>query len=171
MRHAIASGAPCDDRHSAIALAVNAPGTVKFCKSSAWPDGIAIVIEHQRRHGAGPRVLVVDDDADIATSIADVLRAAGYDVCMATDGAGALGEAEVGRVHMVLLDWRLPAGPSGAPLVRKLRDLCGAGLPVVVLSADRMSLAEAREAQVTDYLPKPFEVADLLDLVDQYCPT
>jgi two-component system response regulator MtrA len=113
------------------------------------------------------RVLVVDDDSDIADSISDVLRAGGYEPLSAGDGKEALAFTNVG---LVLLDWRLPQGPSGAPLVRKLRELHGAGLPIVVLSADPLSLSEAREAQVTDYLPKPFEVADLLHLVDQYCP-
>jgi len=113
-------------------------------------------------------VLVVDDDADIADSISDVLRASGYTPIIAANGDAALAQSE-GGVAMVLLDWRLPSGPSGLALVRKLRDRCGQAVPIVVLSADPLSLAEAREAQVTDYLPKPFEVADLLDLVEQYC--
>ena len=73
-------------------------------------------------------------------------------------------------IALVLLDWRLPLGPSGAPLVRKLRELCGGPLPIVVLSADPLSLSEAQKAQVTDYVPKPFEIADLLHVVDQYFP-
>ena len=115
------------------------------------------------------RVLVVDDDADIADSISDVLKTGGYQPLAAADGTSALEHAKAG-VALVLLDWRLPQGPSGAPLVRKLRERHGASLPIVVLSADPLSLTEARAAQVTDYLPKPFEVADLLHLVDQYCP-
>jgi DNA-binding response OmpR family regulator len=116
-----------------------------------------------------PTILVVDDDPDIAASIADVLRSGGYDVALVGDGQAALAAAHA-EVGLVLLDWRLPAVPSGAALVRKLRDACGHSVPVVVLSADPLSLAEAREAHVTDYLPKPFEIADLLHLVDTYCP-
>jgi DNA-binding response OmpR family regulator len=112
-------------------------------------------------------VLVVDDDLDIADSISDVLRAGGYEPVAAGEGEDALRFTDV---SLVLLDWRLPHGPSGATLVRKLRERHGASLAIVVLSADPLSLTEAREAQVTDYLPKPFEVADLMHLVDQYCP-
>jgi DNA-binding response OmpR family regulator len=112
------------------------------------------------------RILVVDDDIDIADSIADVLRTGGYEPLCATDGSDAL---EFSNVALVLLDWRLPHGPAGVPLVRKLRERHGTTLPIVVLSADPLSLAEARTAEVSDYLPKPFEVADLLHLVDQYC--
>ncbi len=120
------------------------------------------------RQEARPIVLVVDDDLDIAESISDVLRTGGYQVEIAESGDGALAIAGRLTVAMVLLDWRLPNEPAGAALVRRLRDLCGHATPVVVLSADPMSLAEAREAQVSDYLPKPFEIADLLHLVDTY---
>jgi DNA-binding response OmpR family regulator len=114
-------------------------------------------------------VLVVDDDRDIAESIADVLRASGYHAEIAEDGRSALKITTQRRVSLVLLDWRLPDGPAGAVLVRELRDAGGASLPVVVLSADPVSLAEARAAQASDYLPKPFDVADLMHLVHSYC--
>ncbi|HZS37163.1 MAG TPA: response regulator [Polyangia bacterium] len=117
-------------------------------------------------HTNGKVVLIVDDDRDIAESIADVLRARGRRVVVALDGQGALDAAHGHAVALVLLDWRLPDAMAGATLVRRLRESCGPSVPVVVLSADPMSLAEAREAQVNDYLPKPFEVGDLLDLVD-----
>ena len=117
-------------------------------------------------HASGKVVLIVDDDRDIAESIADVLRARGRSVVVALDGQSALDAAKAQAVALVLLDWRLPDAMAGAILVRRLREACGASVPVVVLSADPMSLAEAREAQVNDYLPKPFEVGDLLDLVD-----
>jgi DNA-binding response OmpR family regulator len=116
-----------------------------------------------------PFVLVIDDDHDIADSIAEVLGSGGYDVGTAPDGTSALAAAELRAVGLVLLDWRLPAGPSGASLVRRLHALCGASLPIVVLSADPTSLAEARAEHVTDYLPKPFDVADLMHVVDHYC--
>jgi CheY-like chemotaxis protein len=117
-----------------------------------------------------PVVLVVDDDPDIADAINDVLRAGGYVVEIALDGTAALTLATRTTVNLVLLDWRLPGDPVGTALVRKLRDACGP-VPIVVLSADPMSLQEARAAQVNDYLPKPFEVEDLLHLVDSLCPT
>ena len=115
------------------------------------------------------RVLVVDDDLDIADSIGDVLRSGGHEVRLVSTGAEAVAVAAEARVGLVLLDWRLPDEPAGAALVRRLRDACGYPVPVVVLSADPLSLAEAREAAVSDYLPKPFEIADLMHLVDSFC--
>lgn len=115
-------------------------------------------------------VLVVDDDLDIAESIRDVLRSGGYRVALATGGREALEAAAQHPVGLVLLDWRLPDQPMGAALVRRLREAAGASVPIVVLSADPTSLVEAREASASDYLPKPFEIADLLHLVDSYFP-
>jgi DNA-binding response OmpR family regulator len=115
-------------------------------------------------------VLVVDDDPDIADAIADVLRSRGRSVEIAVDGVDALAAAGRTSVGLVLLDWRLPGKLAGGQLVRQLRESCGFSVPVVVLSADPQSLGEARAAQVEDYLPKPFEVADLIALVDSYCP-
>lgn len=122
-----------------------------------------------RSHGKRPLVLVVDDDVDIADSIGDVLRGGGYDVEQVGDGASALAAATRARPGLILLDWRLPNEPAGSALVRRLRDACGRPVPVVVLSADPQSLHEARAAQVSDYLPKPFDVQDLLQLVDEHC--
>ncbi len=118
--------------------------------------------------GKRPLVLVVDDDDDIADSIGDVLRGGGYEVEQVGDGAAALAAAARTPPALVLLDWRLPSEPAGSALVRKLRDACGP-VPVVVLSADPQSLQEARAAAVSDYLPKPFDVNDLLALVDEHC--
>jgi DNA-binding response OmpR family regulator len=114
-----------------------------------------------------PLVLVVDDDPDIAEAIGDILRRAGYDVRTAGDGASALEAVARETPGLVLLDWRLPSEPAGSPLVRKLRDACDFQVPIVVVSADPQALAEARAAQVSDYLPKPFDARDLVELVDE----
>jgi DNA-binding response OmpR family regulator len=116
-----------------------------------------------------PLVLVIDDEDDIADSIADVLRPIGYEVETRPDGAAGLSVAGARPVSLVLLDWRLSSEPSGAVLVEGLRHACGGTVPVVVISADPSSLAEAREAAVADYLPKPFDIDDLVGLVDDYC--
>src|SRR5947209_7088445 len=137
---------------------------VRYCGASPMR-----VVRHGQERVNGKVVLIVDDDRDIAESIADVLRARGRTVAIALDGGTALTVARANTVGLVLLDWRLPDDMAGATLVRRLREACNAQVPVVVLSADPTSLAEAREAQVNDYLPKPFEVDDLLDLVDNLC--
>jgi CheY-like chemotaxis protein len=116
---------------------------------------------------AQARVLLVEDDPDIAASVGDVLKAEGYDLVEATSGDEAIRAVEAHCPDLVLLDWRLPIGPVGTELVRRLRDQCER-LPIVVVSADPGALSEARAADVSDYLPKPFSIEDLLHVVDTY---
>jgi DNA-binding response OmpR family regulator len=113
-------------------------------------------------------VLVIDDDDDIADSMADVLRLGGYRVEVARSGLQAIEVVEQIPVGIVLLDWRMPEEPQGTKLVRRLREILGSTVPIIVLSADTRALTEARQAEVTDYLPKPFEIEDLLHVVDEH---
>ena len=125
---------------------------------------------------AGPRpgaphkgsvVLIVEDDEDTAAVMAQCLGDAGYRTLSAPDGQQALTVAEGQRVALVLLDWRLPGPLWGRPLLQKLR--AHYGVPVVVISADQASLSEASAAGASDYLPKPFQLADLVHVVDDHC--
>jgi len=116
------------------------------------------------------RILVVDDEVEVADAIASLLKFRGYESEVAINGIAALKIAEGQEIGLVLLDWNLEGanGPSGPSLVQKLRQVCGA-VPVVVVSADPRALTEAVRAEVSDYLPKPFVVSELLRVVDEYC--
>src|SRR2546423_9374933 len=89
-------------------------------------------------------ILVVDDESEVADTIANLLKFRGYSTEVAITGIAALKIAESQPIGLVLLDWNLPEhnGPSGQTLVQKLRQVCG-GIPVVVVSADPQSLGEA----------------------------
>ena len=117
------------------------------------------------------RILVVDDEVEVADTIASLLKFRGYETDVAITGIAALKIAEGREIGLVLLDWNLAGanGPSGTTLVEKLRQVCGGSVPVVVVSADPQALSEAVRAEVADYLPKPFVVSDLLRVVDEYC--
>ena len=116
------------------------------------------------------RILVVDDEVEVADTIACLLKFRGYETDVAITGIAALRIAESQPIGMVLLDWNLADrnGPTGPTLVQRLRQVCG-GIPVVVVSADPQVLGEAVRAEVSDYLPKPFMVSELMRVVDEYC--
>jgi DNA-binding response OmpR family regulator len=116
-----------------------------------------------------PKILVVDDEPDLALAIAQLLAWRGYDVATAYSGLGALRAAERSEIGLVLLDWDLPQSPTGPVLVHKLREVCGPSVPVIVLSAERAALRAALAVQVADYLPRPFETPELVRLVEDYC--
>ena len=111
------------------------------------------------------RILIVEDDHDLAMTISVALRRAGYEVDVATNGQEA--RSRWGRTpqpSLVLLDLMLPDA-SGQQLCRELRNSpITRDLPVLMLTArgeveDRIA---GLEAGADDYLTKPFHTKELL---------
>ncbi|MCQ9351995.1 response regulator transcription factor [Corynebacterium sp. 153RC1] len=108
------------------------------------------------------RILIAEDDAGIAEFIARGLEAEGYSVDLAPSGPIALGLAHSGAYQLMVLDLGLP-GLDGTEVLGQLRSL-GNELPIIVLTArtgldDRI---KALEGGANDYMPKPFQFAELL---------
>lgn len=108
------------------------------------------------------RALVVEDDAAIRDAVAIALRDEGYRVCAVATTPAALIEAESFRPDVAIVDIRLPEGPDGVALARRLRQ--AADLPVVFLTAadsleDRLA---GFAAGGDDYIVKPFSMPELL---------
>jgi DNA-binding response OmpR family regulator len=108
-----------------------------------------------------PRVLVVEDDTDIAGVLRRSLDKEGYDVRVAGDGESALNEAGVFEPDAVVLDLGLPK-LDGVEVCRRLRT--EGDVPILILTA--RDALEARVAGLDsgadDYLVKPFEREELL---------
>src|SRR3954449_1596970 len=79
-----------------------------------------------------PRVLIVEDDTEIADVLRRSLRVEGYDVKVSGDGSEALGEASVFEPDAVVLDLGLP-GMDGVEVSRRLR--AGGDVPILLLTA------------------------------------
>ncbi|MGY1744871.1 response regulator [Blastococcus sp. SYSU D00695] len=107
------------------------------------------------------RVLVVDDDPQLARALRITLRAAGYEVVVAPDGRSALQEAAAARPDVVVLDLGLP-DLDGTEVLAGLRPWFAG--PVLVLSArtDSTDKVEALDAGADDYVTKPFDMSELL---------
>ncbi|MBA2430367.1 MAG: response regulator transcription factor [Thermoleophilaceae bacterium] len=110
---------------------------------------------------AAPRVLVVEDDADIAQALRRSLGVEGYDVRLSADGVDALEQSSTFEPDAIVLDLGLPR-LDGVEVCRRLRD--EGDVPILMLTA-RDGL-EARVAGLDsgadDYLVKPFERQELL---------
>jgi two-component system, OmpR family, response regulator MprA len=108
-----------------------------------------------------PRVLVVEDDADIAGVLRRALDKEGYDVRVAGDGETALGEAADYEPDAVVLDLGLPR-LDGVEVCRRLRE--DGDVPILILTArDALeSRVEGLDSGADDYLVKPFEREELL---------
>jgi len=109
-------------------------------------------------------VLVVEDDAAIATLLRYNLEKAGFIVRVTDNGDEAMILVDEDRPDIVLLDWMLP-GMSGIVICKSLRRKeATANIPIIMLSArgEEADKVEGLEVGVDDYLVKPFSPRELL---------
>jgi DNA-binding response OmpR family regulator len=111
--------------------------------------------------GRSPRVLVVEDDEDIALALQRSLRLEGYDVRIARDGEVALDDFRQFLPDLVLLDLGLPR-LDGIEVAQRMRS--DGDVPILMLTArDAVeSRVEGLDSGADDYLVKPFERQELL---------
>jgi two-component system OmpR family response regulator len=115
-----------------------------------------------RADGSPLRVLVVDDEVNIAELIAMALRFEGWDITMAHSGSKAVAAAKETAPDAIVLDWMLPDF-DGLEVLRRVRSTNPA-IPVLVLTAK--DAVEDRVAGLTaggdDYVTKPFSLEEVV---------
>jgi len=111
-----------------------------------------------------PNILLVEDDRSIATGLQKVMRANGYEVTALSRGDTGLERALAEQFDVVVTDLKLP-GLDGLDLVRQLHQ-AKPKLPIILITAHGTTevAIEATKWGAFDYVPKPFEVDELLDL-------
>lgn len=112
----------------------------------------------------GSRILVVEDEPDLAELVAVNLRGAGHDVTVSHDGSTALAEIQRSQPDLVVLDVMLP-DISGTEVCRRLRrSPQTVRLPVIMLTArsDEVDRVVGFEVGADDYVPKPFSPRELV---------
>ena len=107
------------------------------------------------------RVLVVEDEVNIARLVRDYLHQAGFAVLEASDGPGALHLARAERPDMIVLDLGLP-GMDGYDVTRELR--ATSSVPIIMLTArsDESDRIVGLELGADDYIVKPFSPKELV---------
>lgn len=107
------------------------------------------------------RILVVEDEMQIARTLRDYLEAAGFEVIVAGDGSAALASARGDRPDLVVLDLGLP-GMDGLDVARELRRT--STTPIVMLTArgEETDRIVGLELGADDYLVKPFSPKELV---------
>jgi CheY-like chemotaxis protein len=113
------------------------------------------------------RVLVVEDEQAIRRIMVEALRDEGYAVMEAADGAQALARVDETRPDLIVLDLMMPI-LDGRGFLRecRTRPTC-ARVPVVVVSAAHAVAEECFDLGIEHYLRKPFDLLDLLTVVDR----
>jgi two-component system alkaline phosphatase synthesis response regulator PhoP len=112
------------------------------------------------------KILIVEDEAALATTLKDRLRKEGYLVSTARDGVSGLDMASSEPFELIILDLMLP-GQSGLTICQKLREN-GSHTPILMLTARRQTIDKVvgLRTGADDYLTKPFQMAELLARID-----
>lgn len=107
------------------------------------------------------RVLIVEDEPDLADPLAYLLRREGYDVEIAEDGPTGLSAYRERGADIVLLDLMLPGMP-GTEVARQLR--AGSNVPIIMLTAkdSEVDIVVGLELGADDYITKPYSSRELL---------
>jgi two-component system, OmpR family, response regulator len=108
-----------------------------------------------------PHLLVLEDDAEISSMVARLMRDHGFRVSLAADGKGLNRAMAESRIDLVLLDLMLP-GEDGLSICRRMR--VSSNVPIIILTAlgGESDRVVGLEMGADDYLTKPFSARELL---------
>ncbi len=111
------------------------------------------------------KILLIDDEPSILHALQELLQGEGYEVVTANNAAEGLAAASQGDFQVVVTDWKMP-GDSGMEVIKALR-ASRPRLPVILMTGrdDPVGAIEATKLGAYDYLRKPAEAEQFLDLV------
>jgi len=114
------------------------------------------------------KILLVEDDSDIRTTLKEVLELEGYEVVPAGNGKEAFDALQVMTEHpcLILLDLMMPIMNGWEFLEAQQAATTLSSIPVVVVSA---AGDKARSAKANGFIKKPIEVDGLLNMIKQFC--
>jgi two-component system, OmpR family, phosphate regulon response regulator PhoB len=113
---------------------------------------------------AKQRILIIDDDVDIANLVAEIVTDEGYEARAVHTGEEGLGNVKEFSPDLILLDWQLP-DIEGPDICRKLKsDELTAAIPVIMLTSlgSEDNRLKGFETGAVDYVTKPFNSGMLL---------
>lgn len=116
---------------------------------------------------SGSKILIIDGDRAAAETLADSLNERGFKCEFAATGDEGLARVRKGGIHTVITDYEVE-GLNGIDLIRELH-VKSSLLPIIALSAnqDSQNAIEAIKAGAYDFLPKPVELDELFDVLEQ----
>ncbi len=108
------------------------------------------------------RILIAEDDTDMAMGLKDNLQFEGYEVLVAADGEAALQSAIESSPDLILMDIMMPK-MDGLEVCRRIRE-SGYTLPILMLTAksQEIDIVRGLEVGADDYVTKPFSIRELL---------
>jgi len=115
------------------------------------------------------KILIVDDEPNIVTLLASRIMANGYEVATAYDGVQALRQLNQENPHLVILDFKMPAGDGLTVYENIKRIKHKAGIPVIFITAypSQEIRDEVMGMGAADFITKPFNAEELLAKIEK----
>ena len=116
------------------------------------------------------KILVIDDEELVSESLKKLLKREGYEASVARSGVEALAKIKDAEFDLIVSDIRMP-DMNGIEIVKKIRAHLKEGgkkpVPEILITgfASEDNLEEAKKLSVADYIYKPFNIKDFLDIV------
>lgn len=112
-------------------------------------------------------ILLVEDDRVLSDTVRSYLEFKEHIVERAFEGPEALEKMQFGTYDLIILDWQLP-GMDGPDVCKNYRS-GGGTTPVLMLTGrrDPKEIQIGMDAGATNYLPKPFKLKELMEVVDK----
>lgn len=115
-------------------------------------------------------IMVIDDDPGIQMALGAILEDEGHEVLIAGDGIEALAMLAGPLPDLILLDIMMPQLDGVALLAELEARQMARGVPIVVLTADRQMTVGRLPTPPADYITKPFELEELIEVVERLTP-
>ena len=114
------------------------------------------------------KILIVDDNANMRTTLADILEEKGYEVVESGDGKEALDKVNIEKPDIVLLDTRMPS-LDGYEVCKRIKKIEGLTVGVVIYTGyvDAVDAGKARESGADDYVVKTSDFSLLLQAIEK----
>ncbi len=118
----------------------------------------------------GKKILVIDDEKLVVESLKKLLKREGYDTNIAKNGTEAMARIEESDFDLIVSDIRMP-DINGIEIVKKIREYLKQNgkqpVPEILITGyvSKENLDEAEKLNVADYIYKPFNIKDFLDVI------
>ena len=118
-------------------------------------------------------ILVIDDEELVIESLRRLLKREGYEVVVALNGKEAIQKVKEINFDLIVSDIRMP-GMDGVEIIKNIREYLKQGkkepIPEILITgyASEESFKRAQELKVADYIYKPFDIVDFLNIIKKY---
>ena len=116
------------------------------------------------------KILVIDDEGLVTTSLRQLLHKSGYDVDIANNGHVAMEKVKANDFDLIISDIRMPE-INGVEVIKGIREYlkqeARPSVPEILITgyASKENLEESKKLKVADYIYKPFNIKDFLEVV------